>query len=123
MSLLVGSLFYLLSPGILLRFPKNGSKMTVAATHAAIFAIIYYFLHNFMWNSFHEGFKELNPPTAVPLSKAERARLEEEAKQAALAEQLAKKRGEVSAPAVSQKGAAAAAPAIVSKKMGFTDFY
>ena len=69
MTLLVGSLFYLLSPGILLRFPKNGSKMAVAATHAVIFAILYYFIHNVMWNFVNEGFKGVDPPPVVVPAK------------------------------------------------------
>jgi len=33
-------LFYLLTPGILLRLPLNGTKYEVAATHAIVFAIV-----------------------------------------------------------------------------------
>jgi hypothetical protein len=33
-------LFFLLSPGVLLRLPPKGSKFIVLATHAVIFAII-----------------------------------------------------------------------------------
>ena len=32
-------LFYLLTPGILLRLPPHGTKQEVAATHAVVFAI------------------------------------------------------------------------------------
>lgn len=33
-------LFFLLSPGVLLRLPPKGSKFVVVATHAVIFAIV-----------------------------------------------------------------------------------
>jgi len=33
-------LFFLLSPGVLLRLPPKGSKFVVVATHAIIFAIV-----------------------------------------------------------------------------------
>lgn len=39
-------LSYLLSPGILLTLPRGGSKHTVAATHALLFAVFYYLLQN-----------------------------------------------------------------------------
>jgi hypothetical protein len=35
-------LFVLLSPGFLLALPPGGSAMTVLATHAAVFAAVYY---------------------------------------------------------------------------------
>lgn len=35
-------LFFLLTPNILLRLPKNGSKFAVAAVHALVFAFLYY---------------------------------------------------------------------------------
>ena len=36
-------LFVALTPGVLLTLPKGGSKLTVAAVHALIFAVVYYF--------------------------------------------------------------------------------
>jgi hypothetical protein len=35
-------LFFLLTPNILLRLPKNGSKFVVAGVHAIVFAVLYY---------------------------------------------------------------------------------
>jgi hypothetical protein len=53
MNLVVGLftaiLFFVLSPGILLRLPSNGSKYTVAAVHAFVFAIIFHFTHKMVW--------------------------------------------------------------------------
>lgn len=42
-------LFFILSPGVLLRLPPNGSKMTVAAVHALVFGIILYFTASTVW--------------------------------------------------------------------------
>jgi hypothetical protein len=38
-------LFFVLTPGILVTLPKGGSKMTVAATHAVVFATVCYLTH------------------------------------------------------------------------------
>jgi len=35
-------LFFFLTPNILLRLPKNGSKFVVAGVHAIVFAVLYY---------------------------------------------------------------------------------
>jgi hypothetical protein len=62
-------LFFVLSPGVLLRLPSNGSKMTVAAVHALVFAVVLYFTAGFVWRwslflgtPMHrrEGFEEEN---------------------------------------------------------------
>ena len=37
-------LFILLSPGVLLSLPAGGSLITKVLTHAAVFAVVYYFL-------------------------------------------------------------------------------
>lgn len=42
-------LFFLLSPNIVLRLPSNGSKMTVAMVHAAIFGVVLYFTQKMVW--------------------------------------------------------------------------
>ena len=34
-------LFFVLSPGVLLRLPPNGSKYVVAAVHALVFAAVF----------------------------------------------------------------------------------
>jgi hypothetical protein len=38
-------LAFLLSPGLLVRLPKNGSKVTVAAVHALVFGLLFYVLY------------------------------------------------------------------------------
>jgi hypothetical protein len=35
-------LFFLISPGILLRLPPNGGKMTVAIVHSVVFGLLLY---------------------------------------------------------------------------------
>ena len=50
-------LFFALTPGILVTLPKNGGKMTVAAVHAIVFALVFYF-SNKLVGQISEGFKE-----------------------------------------------------------------
>jgi len=70
---LSGLLFFLLSPNILLRLPKNGSKYTVAIVHAVVFSILLFFiqwgldkmswkLEGFMDEKCTEGTNEDNGP-------------------------------------------------------------
>ena len=63
-------LFFLLVPGLFIRFPNNGSKMTVAMVHALVFGILYYFLHKpiYMMVRNMEGMTEGNasPQPAQP---------------------------------------------------------
>ena len=42
-------LFYVLTPGILLSIPPNGSKHLKAFVHAVVFALIYKFTHRTVW--------------------------------------------------------------------------
>jgi len=53
MSLLVilfsAVLFFVLTPGVFLRFPKNGDKYTVAGVHAVVFALIFGLTYKFVW--------------------------------------------------------------------------
>ena len=58
MSLFTAALFFVLTPGILLRIPSGGSKVVVAATHALVFALVYHFTHNAAWKFLYgrEGF-------------------------------------------------------------------
>ena len=48
-SLYVAILFFLLTPGILLRIPKGGSKYAVAGLHALIFGVVLFFTRRFVW--------------------------------------------------------------------------
>ena len=48
-ALYLALLFFILSPNVLLRLPPNGGKLTVAAVHALVFAIIVYFTQHMVW--------------------------------------------------------------------------
>jgi hypothetical protein len=50
MFLYVFVLFFLLTPGILLRLPPKGSPIIVAIVHAFVFTLLIWFTHNMMWN-------------------------------------------------------------------------
>lgn len=50
-------LFIVLTPGVLLRLPMNGSKMTVALTHGLVFAVVWHFTHKMVWRALYEGFQ------------------------------------------------------------------
>jgi hypothetical protein len=50
-------LFFVLTPGILLRLPNKGSKYVVAGVHAVVFGLLLWVLGKFVMNSF-EGFEE-----------------------------------------------------------------
>jgi len=55
-------LFFILSPGILLRVPRKGGKLVVAAVHAIVFSVIYSIIHYFLLKSkIIEGFPHDNP--------------------------------------------------------------
>ena len=54
-------LFFILTPGIILRLPSNGSKMMVAGVHAILFCIILLLTGPIIWRlsaSMSEGFSE-----------------------------------------------------------------
>jgi hypothetical protein len=51
MSVFLAVLFFVLTPGVLLRLPMGGSKLVVAATHAVVFALIYHFTHKLVWRA------------------------------------------------------------------------
>jgi hypothetical protein len=42
--LVLAALFFVLTPGVVLSLPPGGSLLTVAATHALVFALVYTFL-------------------------------------------------------------------------------
>jgi hypothetical protein len=48
-SIYAAILFFILTPAILIRLPPGGSKFTVAAVHAIVFAIIFHFTHKIVW--------------------------------------------------------------------------
>ena len=69
-------LFFVLSPGVLLRLPSGGSKLTVAGVHALVFAFILYLTAGYVWRwsmSMHvmrrEGMDVGETPENKPKSK------------------------------------------------------
>jgi len=75
MMLYVAVLFFALTPGVLLSIPSGGSKITVAAVHALVFALVYHFTHKLVWNATKhvrfghlEGFEPLNRHQNFPYS-------------------------------------------------------
>jgi len=52
-------LFFLLSPGVLLRIPDKGSVMVSAAVHAVVFGVVLYVLCGHLIPMIHkEGFED-----------------------------------------------------------------
>jgi hypothetical protein len=49
MLIYVFLLFYVLTPGVLLSLPPKAGKMVTAATHAAVFALVWTFTHKMVW--------------------------------------------------------------------------
>ncbi len=67
-SLYVAILFFLLTPGVLLRIPKGGSKYAVAGLHALIFGVILFLTRKFVWrlSASLEGFdSQTGEPTTT----------------------------------------------------------
>jgi len=62
-------LFIVLTPGVLLRIPKNGSKLLVAGVHGLAFAVVYYFTYKLVWGLSVDGFKDLKKPSRSPKVK------------------------------------------------------
>ena len=67
-AIYVGILFFVLTPSILLRLPPKGSKYTVAAVHALVFAVLFYFTASYTMRLFG---KMEGMTTHKPTKKAE----------------------------------------------------
>lgn len=60
MSLFVAVLFFVLTPGVLLRLPTGGSKLMVAGVHALVFALVFGLTHKLAMNMLYkEGFADV----------------------------------------------------------------
>jgi len=57
-ALFAGLLFFVLSPNVFLRLPKNGNKFTVAGVHAAVFALVLFLFQSLVFRTF--GLREGN---------------------------------------------------------------
>ena len=71
MNLYVAALFFVLTPGVLLTLPKGGSKFTVAAVHAAVFALVLQLTYRAVKRLAvrYEGFEEQMPQMPKPNKK------------------------------------------------------
>ena len=56
--LVVAALFVALTPGVLLTLPKGGAKLTVAAVHGVVFAIVLTLVNKYVSRVSLEGFQE-----------------------------------------------------------------
>lgn len=52
-SVYAALLFFVLTPGILLRLPNKGSKFVVALVHAVVFGFLFWLTHKFVWRFTH----------------------------------------------------------------------
>lgn len=60
MSIFVAVLFFVLTPGVLLRLPPGGSKLMVAAVHAVVFAVVYCLVSKTVMDMMYpEGFADM----------------------------------------------------------------
>jgi putative Mn2+ efflux pump MntP len=50
MLVFVAVLFFLLTPGVLVRLPPKCTLLTCAAFHAVVFTIVYFLGCKFLWN-------------------------------------------------------------------------
>lgn len=69
-TLYIALLFVLLTPNVLVRLPPTGSKLTVAAVHGLIFAVLFHFTHKFVWRmtaGIHTGFEGMTGDVAAAL--------------------------------------------------------
>jgi hypothetical protein len=64
-TIYIAVLFFVLSPNVLLRIPRKGKPIVVAAVHAVIFALIWHFTGKMVWKASvsigagrNEGFRE-----------------------------------------------------------------
>lgn len=50
MAVFASLLFFVLTPGVVLRLPKGGSPTTVALTHALVFGVVWALTHKAVWH-------------------------------------------------------------------------
>jgi hypothetical protein len=83
-------IFFLLTPGVLLRLPARSTKLVVALTHGLLFVAVLYFTKKVVLRSIfgmgcmYDGFQDM-APSAEQMAAMEMAKQEEMAKQAAMA--------------------------------------
>ncbi len=70
--LILGALFFVLSPGNFLTLPRGGSKMTVALVHAVVFVVAYYLFEMLTVEGFQAKKKMQPTPTLTPMQQLQR---------------------------------------------------
>ena len=68
MFIVIVGLFYVLTPGILLRLPPKASPKIVALTHGVVFALVWWIIHKPLWlftSGLTEGMHSKHPAAAV----------------------------------------------------------
>lgn len=68
-AIYVGILFFILTPSVLLRLPPKGSKYTVAAVHALVFAVLFYFTASYTMRFFGKMEGMTSKPTMKAAAK------------------------------------------------------
>jgi hypothetical protein len=48
-TIYVALLFFVLTPGVLVTLPPKSGRLTVAAFHALVFALVWHFTHKIVW--------------------------------------------------------------------------
>lgn len=73
MALYVAVLFFVLTPGVLVTLPRGGSKVTVAATHALVAAVVFFFTKKMVYTFLQqfEGFQDAAMNMGLPAEKRE----------------------------------------------------
>ena len=68
MSLAIAALFFVLTPGVFVTLPSGKGKLVVAATHAALFGLIFHLSHKTLMNlaQQYELFEDLKLPCTLP---------------------------------------------------------
>lgn len=61
MTAFTALLFFVLTPGVILTIPSNGSKIVVAVVHGIVFALVYYLSYKTVWalTRKYEGFQSV----------------------------------------------------------------
>ena len=67
MSLYVAALFVALTPGVLLSLPKGGSRVTQAAVHGLVFALVFHLTYKMVWRTLSQldGFEDSKKKEAM----------------------------------------------------------
>lgn len=83
----IAILFFLLSPGVLLRLPARGSRLVVAVAHGLVFVVALYLTKHVVlrvlygMGCMYEGFQDMPPQDMPPQAQPDMAAVEAQANQ------------------------------------------